>query len=155
MTKQALHLSDALAAEILLAAARAYPSECCGLIEGTDCGDGWQVRALHETANVAEDKTRHFTIDPQRQFDLLRALRGMQTRIIGCFHSHPDGNPEPSATDRAHAYEPDFLWLIAGGSPHSGFTLNAYHFREETGFVPIRMQDDDGFADAWQVAPSA
>ena len=148
MTKKALHLPDALAAALLQAAARAYPSECCGLIEGADSADGWHALALHETANVAEDTARHFTIDPQKQFDLMRALRGTERRIIGCFHSHPDGNPEPSATDRANAWEPDFLWLIAGGSPHSGFTLNGYHFREETGFVPIPLRDEDGTAAA-------
>jgi proteasome lid subunit RPN8/RPN11 len=138
-----LHLSDALAAQILKAAARAHPSECCGLIEGLDTADGWHVLALHETANIADDPARHFTIDPQAQFDLMRALRGSKQRIIGCFHSHPDGLPAPSAIDRANAFESDFLWLIAGGSPHSGFMLNAYDFLEGSGFSPIVLANDD------------
>ena len=75
MTERTLHLSDELAAQMLGAAARAFPLECCGLIEGVRIKDGWRVTALHEAANVAEDPARHFLIDPQRQFDLMRALR--------------------------------------------------------------------------------
>ena len=136
-----LHLSDKLAAQVLSAAARAYPSECCGLIEGTDAEDGWRGLAVHEAANLAEDPARHFLIDPQAQFDLMRALRGSKHRVIGCFHSHPNGAPEPSATDRASAFESDFLWLIAGGSPDGGLMLRAYHFYEESGFSPIVLRD--------------
>jgi proteasome lid subunit RPN8/RPN11 len=137
-----LHLSDALAVQILNAAARSYPRECCGLIEGVSREDGWHATAVHEAANVAENPTRHFQIDPQAQFDLMRALRGSDRRIIGCFHSHPDGMPAPSATDRSHASESDFLWLIVGGSAEGGLTLGVHHFVEETGFVPIAVRED-------------
>ena len=143
MSERTLHLSDELAAQMLGAASRAFPLECCGLIEGVRIKDCWRVTALHEAANVAEDPARHFLIDPQRQFDLMRALRAGETRIIGCFHSHPGGPAEPSATDRAQAYEDDFLWLIAGGSDASGFTLQAYVFTEESGFARVTLRDED------------
>ena len=139
MSERGLYLSDELAAQMLGAAAHAFPLECCGLIEGIRTESGWRVTALHETANVAEDPERRFLIDPQRQFDLMRALRTGETRIIGCFHSHPAGPPEPSATDRAQALEDDFLWLIAGGSADSGFTLQAYVFTEECGVTGIAL----------------
>ena len=126
MSPRVLYLSDELAAQMLGAAARAFPLECCGLIEGMRVESGWRAAALHQSANLAEDPARRFLIDPQRQFDLMRALREGETRIIGCFHSHPNGSPEPSATDRANGLESDFLWLIAGGSPEGGFTLKAY-----------------------------
>ncbi len=145
MSGPKLHLSDELAAQMLGAAARAFPLECCGLIEGIRAEGGWRATALHEAANLAEDPKRHFLIDPQRQFDLirgLRALRGRETRIIGCFHSHPDGPALPSATDRAQALEDDFLWLIAGGSGESGFTLQAYVFSEDSGFVRIALHEE-------------
>ncbi len=142
MIQRTLYLSDGLAAELLVAATRAFPLECCGLIEGLRMESGWRVTALHEAANMAEDPARRFLIDPQRQFDLMRALRTGETRIIGCFHSHPGGAPEPSATDRAQAFEDDFLWLIAGGSDESGFTLQAYVFTEVTGFARIALAEE-------------
>jgi len=148
MSGPTLHLSDELAAQMLGAAARTFPLECCGLIEGIRAESGWRATALHEAANLAEDPARHFLIDPQRQFDLmralreLRALRASEARIIGCFHSHPDGAALPSATDRAQALEEDFLWLIVGGSGESGFTLQAYVFSEESGFVRIALCEE-------------
>src|SRR5215467_16339807 len=123
MTKPILALSDELAAEILVAAARAYPNECCGLIEGTKTEHGWRALAVQEAANLSPEPLRRFLIDPQVQFDLLRKLRGTERDIIGCYHSHPDGSAEPSATDRAEAYESGFLYLIAAGALEQGFTL--------------------------------
>jgi proteasome lid subunit RPN8/RPN11 len=138
MTARTLHLPDDLAARVLLAASRAYPNECCGLIEGAATPDGWRALQIHEANNIAEDPRRRFLIDPQAQFDLMRRLRDSDTRIIGCFHSHPDGEPTPSATDRAEAYESDFLYLIAAGQPDI-FTLKAYHFTDPTGFSPVSI----------------
>ena len=143
MSGRALYLSDDLAAQLLGAAARAYPAECCGLIEGENAPDGWRAVALRETPNLAENPLRNFLIDPQAQFDLMRALRGAERRIIGCFHSHPDGAAEPSATDRASAFESDFLWLIAGGSPDGGLTLAGFRFVEGLGFAPIALRAED------------
>jgi proteasome lid subunit RPN8/RPN11 len=133
-----LYLDDALAARVLQAAACAYPNECCGLIEGIDLADGWRATGIHEATNIAEDKARRFLIDPKVQFDLMRRLRGSDTRLIGCFHSHPGGGPEPSVADRAEAYESDFLYLIAGGSADL-FTLKAHVFNDAAGFSPIEI----------------
>ena len=127
---------------MLMAASRAYPNECCGLIEGADAADGLRATALHEAKNIADDPRRRFLIDPQVQFDLMRRLRGAGTRIIGCFHSHPDGEAAPSATDRAEAYENEFLYLIAGGSPDV-FTLKAYLFTDSVGFMPVTISWDE------------
>ena len=142
MTARTLHLPDDLAARVLLAASRAYPNECCGLIEGSVTADGWRAREIHEAANIAENPKVRFLIDPQVQFDLMRALRDSETRIIGCFHSHPDSRAEPSAADRAEAYENDFLYLIAAGSPDV-FTLKAYLFTGSTGFSPLTISSGD------------
>ena len=43
-----------------MAAARAYPGECCGLIEGIGTAGGWRALAIHEAANVADEPARHF-----------------------------------------------------------------------------------------------
>lgn len=135
-----LHLSNDLRDEILEAADSAFPHECCGMIEGASADLTWRAHAIHRARNVAEDAANHFLIDPQLQFDLLRKLRGSERRIIGCFHSHPNGLTAPSADDRAKAIEPNFLWLIAAGVKPGGFALNAYVFAEDAGhFVPLNL----------------
>jgi len=138
MTARVLHIADELAAAVLQAAARAYPNEACGLIEGVDTEDGWRALGVHEAANVAADPARRFLIDPEVQFALMRKLRGSENRIIGCFHSHPNGRAEPSATDRANAYESDFLYLIAAGADGL-FELKAYLFTDAGGFSELTI----------------
>ena len=138
MTARVLRLLGELAAAIRDSAARNFPAECCGLLEGAVAPDGWTVSAVCETANLAEDPTHRFLVDPQAQFDALRRLRNSSARVIGCFHSHPAGRPEPSAVDRAQAFEPDFVWLIAGGTPDTGFVLRAYVYSDGD-FFPIGL----------------
>jgi proteasome lid subunit RPN8/RPN11 len=55
MTPRVLHCRAELAAAVLEAAARSFPAECCGLIEGTDTHRGWLAQTIHEGANLADD----------------------------------------------------------------------------------------------------
>ena len=71
----------------------------------------------------------------------MRRLRDTNTRIIGCFHSHPNGDPSPSATDRAEAYESGFVYLIAAGAGDV-LELKAYLFEESRGFGPLTLAAD-------------
>ena len=118
-----LLLPRALRAQIEGEARDARPRECCGLIEGTRDGDTVHALALLAARNLSAEASR-FEIDPA---DHVRALRGARERghqIVGCYHSHPAGPPEPSAADRAGAGEEDFVWLIASlvkdSPPHLG-----------------------------------
>lgn len=115
-----LTLPPALRAEILRAARRAAPQECCGLVEGLRDGETAQAVALHPARNLSPD-ARRFEIDPQDQFDALHKAREAGHAIIGCYHSHPGGGAQPSATDLAGAGEEDFLWLIAAGDAVAAF----------------------------------
>ncbi|HEY3639228.1 MAG TPA: M67 family metallopeptidase [Rhizomicrobium sp.] len=111
-----------LRAKLEQEAKRAFPRECCGLIEGiietgisglsndeSDCVA--RATALHPAPNLAAAPDR-FEIDPVAHFALLRGLRGTHRAIIGCYHSHPNGRAEPSPRDISGAAETGFLWLI-------------------------------------------
>jgi len=137
MRPPVLHLPDLHRQHILNAARNAYPLECCGLMEGVKTATGWRVDMVHGAPNLAETPSRRFLIDPQVQFRLLRALRGSERQIIGCFHSHPDGKPVPSEEDRRHALETGFLWLIAGGAEMTD--LNVFVCDAEESFLPVRI----------------
>lgn len=99
------HALDAILAE----AAHAAPEEACGLLLGAD----GRVLEVRPAANVAQDKARHFEIDPVALIDAHRAERGGGPRLIGYYHSHPVGPPEPSATDREQAAGDGKVWAIA------------------------------------------
>ena len=41
-------------------------------------------------------------------------MRAGGPRLVGHYHSHPHGPPEPSRTDRALAAPDGMIWAIAG-----------------------------------------
>jgi len=97
----------------LLREAAADPTrEVCGLL----FGDKDKIVSAEWTPNVAEDPYRAFEIEPAALFMAIRLERQGGPRLIGHYHSHPNGYSEPSPRDLAAA-EPGRLWLIiAGGS---------------------------------------
>lgn len=110
-----IHIAPEAHAAILAHAERAWPRECCGLLAGcadTGAEDIFIRRA--EPARNLDDSGRNdrFELDPQARFNLMRELEGGPEKLIGHYHSHPDGTAEPSVTDRAMAHEPDLIWLI-------------------------------------------
>jgi proteasome lid subunit RPN8/RPN11 len=107
-----LFLPETLRAQILAEARAAAPRECCGLVLGSRDGEAARVTALHQARNLADAADR-FAIDPADQFAAQRAARAAGIRIIGCYHSHPDGLARPSGRDLEGAGEENFLWLIA------------------------------------------
>ncbi len=120
-------LAESALAELTRALEAAYPEEGCGLLigawEGADC----QIGRIAESANLAAEPRRHFEIDPRLQLALQRQLRGGPERIVGVYHSHPDGPAQPSETDRDRAYDRDLIWLIA--SVESGKLAGVKAFR--------------------------
>lgn len=86
--------------------------EACGLLLGRDCA----ILTASETANGAPDPLRRFEIDPAAIFAAQRSARAGGPALIGYWHSHPSGNPRPSATDAAMADPDGRLWLIVGGA---------------------------------------
>ena len=115
----------------------AFPRECCGLLVGERHGDTAEIFLAHPAANIAEADNR-FEIDPQAQFTLLRALRGSSHEIVGCYHSHPNGRPDPSARDAGGASETGFLWLIAAVDAEGTCIIAAFIFSGDR-FMPVEI----------------
>ncbi|MBU2341032.1 MAG: M67 family metallopeptidase [Alphaproteobacteria bacterium] len=102
-------LFDALLAE----ADAAHPRECCGLLIG-DPAEG-RIDAFAAAGNVHPQPETRFEIDPQALIDAHRAGRSGGPQLVGYYHSHPDGEPRPSATDAAMAAGDGMIWAIIGG----------------------------------------
>jgi len=119
MTRR-VELPAALAGALATQARAASPQECCGLLEGIRDTDRWRVTALHPARNLSPFADR-FEIDPRDQFAAQKAARANAAAIIGCYHSHPGGQAQPSAADRAGAGQEDFVWLIAGSEGIAAF----------------------------------
>lgn len=86
------------------------PNEACGLL----LGEGDRIFEVRKCANVHVDPARCFEIDPRALIAAHRAAREGGPQLIGYWHSHPSGPPEPSATDRANAAGDGKVWAIVG-----------------------------------------
>ena len=92
-----------------------------------------RIESIRETTNVSPNPADSFEIDPAALFAALRAERTGGPRLIGHYHSHPNGLSTPSACDAMMATSPGRLWLIvasgearlwrevAGGAVHGAF----------------------------------
>lgn len=107
-------LTPAQMASIADAAEAAFPAEGCGLLVGTGRRVITVTRLVAAENLLAGDGPDRFELDPRVRIQMERGLRGTPERIVGHWHSHPDGTALPSVTDLDMAWEPDLVWLIVG-----------------------------------------
>ncbi|MBM3503740.1 MAG: M67 family metallopeptidase [Alphaproteobacteria bacterium] len=131
-------------------AEQSFPNESCGLLVGVEEAGttGRTVRVLDVQAspNLAQEPERRFEVDPALRLRLQRELRGSGTRVVGLYHSHPNGKAQPSAQDLAAAWEPDLAWLITAVRDRQAVLTSAHLLAENDGrlrFVPVALRTDD------------
>lgn len=103
----------------------AYPREGCALLlgvasqgTGPKAGALWTLDRVWPCCNVwmpPQERLRRFALDPREQLLAQRWGRQRQLLLLGTAHSHPQGQPQPSATDRALAYTPSLQVILAPG----------------------------------------
>jgi len=135
VTVSAVSLAAADLAALARAAEETFPDEACAILEGTVTGTVVQVERVHLAPNVAADRRLAFEVDPRVLLRLHRELRGTPRDIVGVWHSHPDGNATPSATDFARTYDPSLAWIItgvtgAGATASRAFRVDSVAFAE-------------------------
>lgn len=129
----AIEVTSGAIATLLEEATRAHPLECCGLLLGQG-----GIAEIRPAANVAADPARHFAIDPAALIAAHRAARAGGLPVLGYYHSHPAGPPEPSPTDRAEASGDGRVWAIVGAG-------QVRFWRDEpAGFVALSLRVVDG-----------
>ena len=115
-------------------ARRDAPNECCGLLVGRP---GEIIEAV-PASNGASDPSRRYEISPVDYFTQIRRTRTINAAqsenfaVLGAYHSHPRGGPQPSETDTAQAFR-DFVFVIVGlAGAAGGMEIRAYTLDDET-----------------------
>ncbi|MDP9494300.1 MAG: M67 family metallopeptidase [Actinomycetota bacterium] len=121
---------------ILAHADNCLPDECCGLI----ATEGGGIRFVYPLTN-ANPSPVSFTVDPNEHFGAMRHAESQGWEITGVFHSHPQGEPTPSPTDVAMAWDPDWIHLIVGGGELGGFRI----MRGDVEAVGLLVSTDPGW----------
>lgn len=105
----------------------AVPEEACGLLAGSFSGNHAEVRRTILVTNILHSPFR-FRMSGEEQVAAFNSMELDNLELVGIFHSHPDGPPEPSATDIMEAYYPEaiqIIWSMADGSwKCSGFSIH-------------------------------
>lgn len=118
---------------IVAHARRDAPNECCGLLVGRP----GEILEAVPARNGASDPTRRYEIYPVDYFAQIRRCRQISAAqsesfaVLGAYHSHPRGGPEPSETDTAQAFR-DFVFVIVGlAGAAGGMEIRAYTLEGE------------------------
>lgn len=103
-----MKISQALIDEMVAHAREDLPNECCGMIGGRD-GEATRVVRIE---NAAASPLR-YEMDPQGQFDGLKAIEEAGDELIGIYHSHTRSAAYPSQTDVNQAVAwPEQVYVI-------------------------------------------
>jgi proteasome lid subunit RPN8/RPN11 len=126
-----VQLTSALKEALVAQAEAVAPHECCGLLLGT----GQTITAIQPAPNVHPTPAIHFEVDPATLIAAHRTARAGGPQVLGYYHSHPAGPPEPSVTDRAMAPRDNKVWAIVGRG-EAGWTMRFWR-ASEAGFVAL------------------
>ncbi len=121
-----------------------YPNEACGLLLGRRRGRRTLITSAVASANLADQPDRRFEVDPGLRLRLQRAAREAGDSVIGHYHSHPDGDAQPSQTDAGQVFEPDLVWLIAAVGAGEMLDVAAFMpLPEGNGFRRVALAVDE------------
>ncbi|TJY41378.1 M67 family metallopeptidase [Cohnella pontilimi] len=96
---------------------RRLPNETCGILFGTEAGAQVEVEEFAVIRNAARRPGESFAFLPEDWVSAYYEAQKNQRKIVGFFHSHPDGRPLPSVKD-AKGWLPWGTYWIVGFSQH-------------------------------------
>lgn len=103
-----MKIAQQLIDEMVAHAREDLPNECCGMIGGRD----GTATSVVRVANAAASPLR-YEMDPQGQFDALKAIEGAGDELLGIYHSHTRSAAYPSQTDVNQAVAwPEQIYVI-------------------------------------------
>jgi proteasome lid subunit RPN8/RPN11 len=121
-----MKISQALIDEMVAHARADLPNECCGMIGGRDGGATRVVRV----ENAAASPLR-YEMDPQGQFDALKAIEDGGDQLLGIYHSHTRSAAYPSQTDVNEAVMwPEQVYVIVSLEHEDAPDVKAYDLAE-------------------------
>ncbi|MGE5407399.1 MAG: Mov34/MPN/PAD-1 family protein [Syntrophothermus sp.] len=107
-TQRRMRIPRALIEEMVAHAREDLPNECCGMIGGRD-GVATEVVRVE---NAAASPLR-YEMDPQGQYDALKAIEADGGELLGIYHSHTKSAAYPSQTDVNQAVAwPEQVYVI-------------------------------------------
>lgn len=108
--------------QILMHAQSSEAQEICGLVSEKN----GQISHCYPVENTADDPVHFFRMDAKSQIDALRVMRENGEDLFAIYHSHPDSEAYPSATDIQQSQYPDAIYMIVSLNTKGVLDLRAY-----------------------------
>jgi len=103
-----MRIAQSLIDEMVAHAREDLPNECCGMVGGID----GEASVVVPVVNAAASPLR-FEMDPQGQYNALKAIEDDGREMLAIYHSHTKSAAYPSQTDVNQAVNwPDAIYLI-------------------------------------------
>jgi [CysO sulfur-carrier protein]-S-L-cysteine hydrolase len=121
-----MKISRALIDEMVAHAREDLPNECCGMIGGRD-GEATRVVRVE---NAAASPLR-YEMDPQGQYDALKAIEDGGEELVAIYHSHTRSPAYPSQTDVNEAVMwPEQVYMIVSLQDENAPDVKAFDLAE-------------------------
>ncbi len=122
--------SKKVSEQMALAAKKAYPSECCGILIGRihENGTGKEIEVIEirEAPNQFQgQKAVHFQIDPLYIYQVEQEIEALGLEIVGIYHSHPDCKAILSDEDRKYMV-PGLVYTILSVTARGVVDVKSY-----------------------------
>jgi proteasome lid subunit RPN8/RPN11 len=122
-----------------------YPEESCGVLIGTSSPSLRVIEARRVVNINLGSKKRRYNIDPIEYMDIEKELDGVNSEILGIYHTHPDHPSKPSEFDLNNAL-PNFSYIILSVNNGERGKLTSWRLnstREEFCEEQITIRNDD------------
>lgn len=117
------HIDSTVRAVLIQLATNAVPHEICGFLLGEILQDHIQIDDFIPVANGSVLADR-FVIRESEMLRARHAARERMRKIVGLFHSHPNGPAGLSVTDQKSLRRSPIPWLLVD-VPSSRITLHS------------------------------
>ncbi len=121
-----MKISQRLIEEMVAHAREDLPNECCGMVGGRD-GEATRVVRVE---NAAASPLR-YEMDPQGQYDALKAIEDAGEELVAIYHSHTRSAAYPSQTDVNEAVMwPEQVYLIVSLEDAEAPVVKGYSLKD-------------------------
>jgi len=121
-----MRIAKELIDEMVAHAREDLPNECCGMIGGRD-GEATRVVRVE---NAAASPLR-YEMDPQGQYDALKAIEDAGEELVAIYHSHTRSAAYPSQTDVNEAVMwPEQVYVIVSLQDENAPDVKAFDLAE-------------------------
>ncbi len=121
-----IRIEGGISAELARLARQDAARESCGLLAGR----AGAVTRIFPAANVAASPATSYEIAPEELFRLMREIRAASLELLSIYHSHPNGQNEPSARDIERAFYPDAIHFIVSPLADAPQPVRAFSIRD-------------------------